>query len=146
MLISVEIQKFRNLEMLKFINVEVYISKTLDVFLNVLSIFQSCTHRGRTSKTRSSMPWVTCWHRYLGNCQQFKSTRMIWCSLTSLAFPVSRRATAKPWLFSLPSPIPSALALQSSGQMSRRWLLDSDLLFREHPSPFPPYVLFFLFH
>ena len=58
MLISVEIQKFRNLEMLKFINVEVYISKTLDVFLNVLSIFQSCTHRGRTSKTLSSMPWV----------------------------------------------------------------------------------------
>ena len=141
MLISVEIQKFRNLEMLKFINVEVYISKNLDVFLNVLSIFQSCTHRGRTSKTLSSMPWVTCWHRCSGNCQQFKSTRMICCSLTSLAFPVSSPAAATPWLFSLPSPIPSALALQSSGQMSRRWLLDSDLLFREHPSPFSPLCL-----
>ncbi len=47
MLISFEIQKFRNLEMLKFINVEVYISKTLGVFLNGLSISQSCTHRGK---------------------------------------------------------------------------------------------------
>ena len=47
---SVYIQKFRNLEMLKFINVEVYISKTLDVFLNVLSISQSGTHRGTNIK------------------------------------------------------------------------------------------------
>ena len=58
---SFDIQKFRSLGMLKFINVEVYISETLGVFLNVLSIFQFGTHRGKILQMMSSVHWVICW-------------------------------------------------------------------------------------
>jgi len=57
---SFDIQKFRSLGMLKFINVEVYISESLGVFLNVLSIFQLDTHRGKILQMMSSVPWVIC--------------------------------------------------------------------------------------
>lgn len=58
---SFDIQKFRSLGVLKFISVEVYTSETLGVFLNVLSIFQCGTHRGRIFQVMSSVPWVICW-------------------------------------------------------------------------------------
>jgi hypothetical protein len=146
MLISFEIQKFRSLEMLKFINVEVYISKTLGVFLNGLSISQSCTHRERILRTGSSLLLGICWHRSHGSFLKFKSTGTTWCSQHSSPmvqqFP---RAPARP-LFQPPQPlIPMALALWSSGQRSARWLLDSDLVFRGYPSPSHP-CLVFLFH
>ena len=145
MLISFEIQKFRSLEMLKFINVEVYISKTLGVFLNGLSISQSCTHRERILRTQSSMLLGICWHRSHGSFLKFKNTRTTWRSQPSSPMvQQSPRATARPLFQSKPL-IPMALALLSSGPRSARWLLDSDLVFREYPSPSHP-CLVFLFH
>ena len=133
---------FRNLEVLKFINVEVYISKTVGVFLKVLSISQSCTHRPKLLSLESSMRWVICWHLCHGNFLKFKSTRMTWCCLTSSTRQQFHQAAVSPLQFKVPSQIPRALALQSNGQRSPRWLLDSDLVFREYPSPFPPCLVF----
>ena len=143
MLIGSEIQKFRNVEMLKFINVEVYISKTLGVFLNVLSISQSCTHRARILKIRSLKPWVICWPVSVGSCLKFKSTRTTWCSQNSWPPPRYHPVAAQLLPFQPQSKIQMAQPPQSNGQRWQRWLLDSDLSLENTPlPPFPPCLVF----
>ena len=144
MMISFEIQKFRSLEMLKFINVEVYISKTLGVFLNGLSISQSCTHRERISRKASSLLLGICWHRSHGSFLKFKNTRTTWCSQSSSVCQECQKRPVVHWLLWGQGQTQRGLPLLSNGRRSTRWLLDSDLVFREYPRPSPHVLCFFL--
>ena len=58
---------------------------------------------------------------------------MIWSSLTSLVCPEFHMPSPRILLQPLPSQIQIALVPQSNGKRSVRWLLDSDLVFREYP-------------
>lgn len=122
------------------INLHFWIFRCL---LDGLSISKSCTHRGRiSSQRRSSMPWVICWLQHSGSSLRFKNIETIWHSLNSLASQGFQPAPARQWWLQVPSQIQLALAPQSNGQSSRRWLLGSASVFRKCPHP-SPHALFF---